>query len=223
MTRTLIVDVARTHLDNAGIENFSMRALAAAIGVTPMAIYRHVGDREQLLGLVLDDVSAPFPDIELPADPRERIATLLQAVFEVLVSQRWIAEVLRTGSPGGAGALWLVDQIIAAATETGLSHTEALVMYRALWSYTLGSVLTVETNKPAAAATTQQKLDTLGSEEFPHLVAALKATDMLDRHSAYHRGIDYLIRGFCSQQTHDVRDGIANRDAEDAGASSAVG
>jgi AcrR family transcriptional regulator len=197
VTRTLIVDTARTQLDEAGIENFSMRSLATEVGVSPMAIYRHVGDRGQLLGLVLDDVSAVFPTIELPAAPRERIVTLLCAVFDVLVSKRWIADVLRAGSPGGAGALWLVDRILAAATELGLDASAALTMYRALWNYTLGSVLAAAmvTNQAAAAAT-EQKLNALGAEGFPHLVVALRTTAPTDHQAAYRRAIGYLIDSY---------------------------
>lgn len=198
LNRALIVEAAHAQLDEGGVQNFSMRSLAARLGVTPMAVYRHAGDREQLLSLVLDDVSASFPEIDLPTDPRERIATLMHAVFDVLVSTRWIAEVLRAGGPGGAGAFWLVDQILVAAQELGLSGDEALAMYQALWSYTLGSVLTgaTLTNEPAAAAATERKVNALGAGQFPHLAAALRATAAIDYRAAYHRGVGYLIDGF---------------------------
>lgn len=198
LNRALIVAAAHAQLDEGGVQNFSMRSLAARLGVTPMAVYRHAGDREQLLSLVLDDVSAPFPDIELPADPRARIATLIHAVFDALVSRQWIAEVLRAGGPGGAGAFWLVDQILVAAQELGLSADEALALYRALWSYTLGSVLTGATamNQPAATAATERKVNALGVGQFPHLAAALRATAAIDHRDAYCRGVGYLIDGF---------------------------
>ncbi|MDZ7887182.1 MAG: helix-turn-helix domain-containing protein [Mycobacterium sp.] len=198
LNRALIVEAAHAQLDEGGLENFSMRSLAARLGVTPMAVYRHAGDREQLLSLVLDDVSAPFPEIDLPTDPRERIATLMHTVFDALVSARWIAEVLRAGGPGGAGAFWLVDQILVAAQELGLSGDEALAMYRELWSYTLGSVLAsaTATDEPAAVAATQRKIDALGAERFPHLAAALHARATIDHRLAYCRGVGYLIDGF---------------------------
>ena len=167
------------------------------MGVTPMAIYRHVGDREQLLSLVLDDVSAPFPDIDLPADPRDRIATLLDAVFDVLIGKRWIAEVLRAGGPGGSGAFWLVDQILSAAKELDMDTDEALAMYRTLWNYTLGSVLnSAAADQPVEASATVQKINDLGTEHFPHLAAALRTTATVDQKLAYRRGIGYLIDGF---------------------------
>lgn len=197
VNRALIIEAAHAQLDRGGIENFSMRSLATRLGVTPMAIYRHVGDREQLLSLVLDDVSATFPDIDLPADPRDRIATLLDAVFDVLIGKRWIAEVLRAGGPGGAGAFWLVDQILSAAEELDMKADEALAMYRALWNYTLGSVLnSAAAGRPAASSATAQKIDDLGAEHFPRLAEALRTTGTVDPKAAYRRGVGYLIDGF---------------------------
>ncbi|OPX12910.1 TetR/AcrR family transcriptional regulator [Mycobacterium sp. AT1] len=195
VNRALIVEVAHAQLGRGGIENFSMRSLATEMGVTPMAIYRHVGGRERLLELVLDHASAPFPDIDLPAAPRDRIATLLHSVYDVLVSERWVAEVLRAGGPGGAGALWLVDQILLAAGELGLDEEEALAMYRALWSYTLGSVLTSVASTDQSTIT-RDKVDRLGAEHFPRLAAALRDGNDVDHRAAYARGIQHLIDGF---------------------------
>jgi Tetracyclin repressor-like, C-terminal domain len=171
-----------------------------------MAIYRHVGDREQLLGLVLDEVSASFPLIELPKDPRERIITLLGEAFDVLVGQRWIAEALRAGNPGGAGALWLVDRILEAAAELGLDTAPAFVMYRALWNYTLGSVLTTaaEVNRAGAPSAIEQKVDAIGADALPYLAAALRTASATDRKAAYRHGIGHFITGYTARETGEA-------------------
>lgn len=53
--------------DEQGLAAVSMRAVATRLGVTPMALYRHVGDKSQLLdGLVeqlLTELSLPDPDL----------------------------------------------------------------------------------------------------------------------------------------------------------------
>lgn len=78
----------------------------------------------------------------------------------------------------------------------GLGDADALAMYRSLWSYTLGSVLTsaTATNRPAAA--TERKINAPGAEHFPHLAAALQGAITVDHRAAYHRGVLYLIDGF---------------------------
>lgn len=52
ITREAIVDAAFRMILDRGPEGFSMRALAAEMGVFPATLYWHVGDRAQLLGLV---------------------------------------------------------------------------------------------------------------------------------------------------------------------------
>jgi AcrR family transcriptional regulator len=50
-------------VDAEGVRGFTMRAVAEALGVTPMALYHHVADKEALAALVIDAASReiPFP------------------------------------------------------------------------------------------------------------------------------------------------------------------
>ena len=50
-----IADAARHLLDKEGAEAVTMRRVAAAVGVTPMAIYRHYPDRASLLNSLADE------------------------------------------------------------------------------------------------------------------------------------------------------------------------
>lgn len=54
-TASRIAAAARRLLDKKGAEAVTMRRVAAAVGVTPMAIYRHYADRESLLNALADD------------------------------------------------------------------------------------------------------------------------------------------------------------------------
>jgi AcrR family transcriptional regulator len=44
-----ILSCALEELQRSGVEGFSLRAVGAAAGITPMAVYRHYRDREALL------------------------------------------------------------------------------------------------------------------------------------------------------------------------------
>src|SRR5258707_12260910 len=48
LSRALVVEAARDLLDERGLEAFSMNRLGDRLGVTAMAIYRHVADRAEL-------------------------------------------------------------------------------------------------------------------------------------------------------------------------------
>src|SRR3954447_23712428 len=56
ITRTALALTAERGLDEVG-----MRVVAAELGVTPMSLYHHVGDKETLTSLVADAVVAGVP------------------------------------------------------------------------------------------------------------------------------------------------------------------
>ena len=57
MTATMtqkIADAARRLLDQEGVEGVTMRKVASAVGITPMALYRHYPNRDGLLNALAD-------------------------------------------------------------------------------------------------------------------------------------------------------------------------
>ena len=55
-----ILACAVAELERAGVAGFSLRAVGAAAGCTPMAVYRHYRDREDLLAAVGDEAFAAW-------------------------------------------------------------------------------------------------------------------------------------------------------------------
>jgi AcrR family transcriptional regulator len=53
-TEERIAETALKLLETGGEEGVSMRRVAAAVGITPMAIYHHFADRKALLNFVVD-------------------------------------------------------------------------------------------------------------------------------------------------------------------------
>jgi AcrR family transcriptional regulator len=54
-TAQKIADCARSLLEKEGVEAVTMRRVADAVGITPMAIYRHFPDHASLLNATADD------------------------------------------------------------------------------------------------------------------------------------------------------------------------
>jgi AcrR family transcriptional regulator len=57
-TQQKIIEAARRILEDEGAAAVSMRRVAEAVGITPMAIYRHFANREALLKRISDDAFA---------------------------------------------------------------------------------------------------------------------------------------------------------------------
>jgi AcrR family transcriptional regulator len=54
-TRDRVFEAARALYDAEGIEGLSMRKVAAAVGLTPMALYRHFADKDALVDALTAD------------------------------------------------------------------------------------------------------------------------------------------------------------------------
>lgn len=78
VTRDGILSAALTMLEEGGGQGLTMRALAARLGVTPMSLYRHVGDRVGLLRALSERVYAEVLEgADERADARTQIHALL--------------------------------------------------------------------------------------------------------------------------------------------------
>lgn len=56
LSRDAVVGLAVEIVAASGVARLSMRGLAAELGVTPMALYYHVGNKEELMALILQRV-----------------------------------------------------------------------------------------------------------------------------------------------------------------------
>lgn len=74
LDRQQIVDATLELADTKGLSAVSMRTLAGRLGVTPMALYRHVADKRELLDGLVEALllALEIPDRELPWEQRLR-------------------------------------------------------------------------------------------------------------------------------------------------------
>jgi len=93
--RTVILEASLALADERGLDAITMQAVAERLGVTPMALYRHVSNKADLLdGMVeslLDEIPPPRPgggwqaQLIAMAQSLRRIAKRHPAVFPLLL------------------------------------------------------------------------------------------------------------------------------------------
>ncbi|MBB5925120.1 TetR/AcrR family transcriptional regulator [Streptomyces echinatus] len=205
ISREEIIRTARRIVTEDGADRLTMRRLATEIGSTPMALYHHVRDKEELLLLLLDDHAArslrrPEPP---PADPRDRVLAAATAIHEVLAACPWIVEVLTADDLMSTSALWFVEQIVAGLTESGLSLDEAVRGYRTIWYYTAGEILVHATSARRRSTDDRptyrdQVFAALDPAELPLLSRAAPRWTPLTAEDTYEQGLRALLTGLLS-------------------------
>ncbi|WP_158607919.1 TetR/AcrR family transcriptional regulator [Nocardia panacis] len=188
-----IVAAAEEIVGSEGVGALTMRRVADRVGSSPMAIYRHVRDKDELLLTLLDRVAARVERPELPADPRERLTALWRLIYDTLTEHPWVVAVLAGGDLAGASILWAVEEILRALLDCGLSRQQAAAAYRAVWQYTVG-VLTIRIAMAGSAMDRPSgQLRILASVDLP-LIAAF-AADWPHPWDNYDYGLGRLLDG----------------------------
>lgn len=135
---TVGLALARQH----GIEAVAMRRIADELGCTAMALYRHVGDRQELLLAMLDEVALRIEPPAPQPDPSAEIVAVMTAAHLVMARDPWVVTVLVIDGLASPEILPLVERLIAALRRAGLDGREALAAHATLWQFTYGEILT---------------------------------------------------------------------------------
>src|SRR5260370_36009356 len=85
LSQELIVQAAAAVIAREGMDRFTIQRLADELHSSPMAIYRHVRDKDHLIVLLLDKLVRDLPQPDMPADPRQRVLLPFQAVHDGLL------------------------------------------------------------------------------------------------------------------------------------------
>ncbi|MFD4996146.1 TetR/AcrR family transcriptional regulator [Streptomyces buecherae] len=102
LDRAKIIAATVRLLDAEGMARFSMRRLAAELGVTAMSVYWYVATKNDLLELALDEVNG---EMRLPADGevdeaghlvdwRDQLRQLASEYRKILVQHPWVSQLV---------------------------------------------------------------------------------------------------------------------------------
>ncbi len=168
-TKRRLLDCALEELENTGVEAFSLRAVSAAAGITPMAVYRHFSNKQQLLEAVGREAFAAWERRAKSiraAEPMDwlRQAGRLYLTFALDEPARFDAcFVLRTGverryprdfHEGRSPAVSLAMARVESAQNAGvLAAGDPLEIAMAFWSQLHGLAMLQRTGRMAMSRT----------------------------------------------------------------------
>ena len=188
LTRNAIVARALEIGDAEGLEAVSLRRLAADLGVTPMALYRHVKDKRDLINAMTEAVLEGF-DLTLGFQPSmpwtDRLRQALQNFRDQMEARPLALPLAIAYSGEGPASFWRMNEtLLGILLGAGFSRRHAVVLIRILSNLVSGYLLLMRQGRIEI----MQELDAQGwdllrrrtelaqlslpRDRFPHSVAS---------------------------------------------------
>jgi len=140
LTRQLIIDAALKLAKEAGVENLSIRKVALRLGVTPMALYRHFNNKEELLSFALEAFIARANVIPEEDSPWEEwVQHVGRKMYVALCSDYSWVRILGYVRVG-AEAAEVTDAFVSKLTSVGFTISQAVRAYFAVIQTVFGAV-----------------------------------------------------------------------------------
>ena len=202
LTRKRVLRAAMVQADRGGLEELTMRKLADALHVAPMALYRHVANRDDLVDAMIDVV---FSEIEVPSpavDWRTAMRRRGISLRDALLRHRWATGLMESRAHPGPANLGHHDAVLGNLRASGFSLELAAHAYSALDSYIYGFALT-KMNLPFDASTDMSEmadrmLEPFPADTYPHLVEFITDHAMkpgYDYGGEFEYGLDLVLDG----------------------------
>jgi AcrR family transcriptional regulator len=191
-----VIDAGAALVKRRGIDSLGVRPLAADLGVTPMALYRHVKDAASLHASVVEALLAGVPEVPTTGTWRSRCRSWAVGTRAGLTAYPGLAHHVLLHWVRLPRILAVVDQLGTTLAEGPLG-IDAVAASNAVFTYTL---MRVQAEEAVRFGSVERDLSALvkQAKELPFLWANREeyAVARLDEHFAY--GLDALLDGLAT-------------------------
>lgn len=175
LSRDRVLEAAVALADVVGIEALSMRRLAQELGVVPMALYKHVANKDELLDgmvdVVLGEIDPADPTPDWQAAVRRRLLSARQAVLR----HPWARKAIESRTRRTPVVLGYMDSLAgmfrAGGFSADLTHHVMHALGNRMWGFS--PELFEEPADPSAPSPTAEQQEAMAqdfAERFPHIL-----------------------------------------------------
>ncbi|MFC8191461.1 TetR/AcrR family transcriptional regulator [Cellulomonas sp. NPDC057328] len=171
LSRERVLRTAVELADEQGLDAVSMRRLAERLGVVPMALYKHVANKDQLLDGMVDLVVAGIAPPPADAGWKDALRARVLAAREAMLRHPWARRVLEAQAAPTPVLLAYTDATIAVLLRGGLSVDLVHHAMHALGSRAFGFTQELHQPGPGPAPAPSSAVAAQLAAAFPHVVA----------------------------------------------------
>ncbi len=137
LTRDKVVDAALALINKTGADAVSMRGLAEAVGVTPMALYNHFSSKRDLLSAIAESViSAPQFDGH-HKEWRDQVQHCFEVLRKLCIQHPGLPRLLEFEGAAPASVFAPMEVTLRALQQAGLDDVDSVRTYFLLTGFTL--------------------------------------------------------------------------------------
>jgi AcrR family transcriptional regulator len=202
LSRDKVLRAAMAVAEAGGLETLTMRTLGQELGVGPMALYRHVANKDDLVDGIVDLVFAEVVVPETGADWKVAMRERAISLRDVLSRHRWAVGLMESRTNPGPANLRHHDAVIGNLRAAGFDMAMAAHAYSLLDSYIYGFAQT-QMNLPFESTDdivelSQSMLQPFPLNAFPNLAAFITEHAMkpgYDFADEFEYGLDLILDG----------------------------
>ncbi len=201
-----VVQAALALLDEVGLDELTMRRLAERLGVKAASLYRHVRNKEELLALLGDEISAAIPLPRRHGSWREQLVESAWNVRRGLLAHRDAARVLASTPPAGPRRLRHIEAILRTLRAAGLTDRDTARAAYHLNNFVTefaadeGRLATYVASVPGSSRAklmteVRRQFKALPKDEYPTIVALADHLTDNAQDALFQFGIDMCLEG----------------------------
>jgi len=175
LSRDRVLRAAVALADDAGIESLSMRKLAQELGVVPMALYKHVANKEELLDgmvdVVVGEIDPPVRGTDWKRAVRQRILSARRA----LLRHPWASRVLESRTNPTPRVLGYMDSMIGMFRAGGFSIDLTHHVMHTVGSRIFGFTQELFEDSPSVDPETQATMPPEMAQRYPYITELIMA------------------------------------------------
>jgi TetR/AcrR family transcriptional regulator, tetracycline repressor protein len=137
LTRDKVINAALALIDKTGADAVSMRGVAAALGVTPMALYNHFSSKRDLLSAVAESVIAGADFDGGRAHWRDRVCHCFEVLRRLCLRHPGMPRLLEFEGTAPVSVFAPMEISLRALREAGLDDVSSVRAYFLLVGFTL--------------------------------------------------------------------------------------
>lgn len=200
LSRERVLRAALAIADAGGLETLTMRTLGQELGVGPMAFYRHLASKDDMVDGIVDLV---FSEVDLPAigaDWKTAMRDRAISLRDVLTRHRWAIGLMESRRNPGPANLRHHDAVIGSLRAGGFDMAMAAHAYSVLDGYIYGFALTKMSlpfeNTAEIAEVAETMLAPFPRNAYPNLAAFITEHAMqpgYDYADEFEWGLDLIL------------------------------